>query len=64
MKRVINENRNSMEINTLNKIIRAIALETDYDNPIEVKVSSLIVRYLQKKREKLYLEGLDRGDKK
>lgn len=54
----IEQNRHRDAIKAINTIVRAIAEGTDYDNPKEVLINSLLVRILHKARERLYWEGL------
>lgn len=55
----IDQNQNRSELQAINKIIHAIAKNTDYDNMIQVFASSIAVRVMFSVREKLYREGLN-----
>jgi hypothetical protein len=54
----IENNKNKDSIDAINKIVRAIAESTNYDDFREVMINSVLVRSLFKAREMLYWEGL------
>lgn len=54
----IEQNRYRDAIKAINHIVRILAEHTNYDNALEVTISSALVRKLHAMREELYWEGL------
>lgn len=63
MTKWIAKNRNQKTIELINRMVYAIVRDIDYDNPIEVKIGSILVRSLFKVREEAYLDGIKNSEK-